>query len=153
MLTIGVAVREARSCGADPVQAAVIAGDGYTLFKGEVRKADWRIEEGFTLGEVLIAGKADDLGHRYRIWYKNEHIVSWYDDEPDVTAPDLICVLDPKTGEAITNPNGREGMDVAVIGYPAQAMWRSPKGLEIFGPRHFGYDLPYRPIEKNRRLR
>ena len=72
---------------------------------------------------------------------------------PDVTAPDLICVLDPKTGEAITNPNCQQGMAVAVIGYPAPAMWRLPKGLEVFGPKHFDYALPYRPIEKNRRLR
>ncbi len=151
-LAIGEAVREARSSGDDPVQAAVSAGNGHFLFKGEVRKADWKIEEGFTIGELAISGQADDRGHQYRIWYKNEHIVSWFDDKSDVTVPDLICVLDPKTGEAITNPNCQQGMEVAVIGYPAPAMWRLPKGLEVFGPKHFGYELPYRPIEENRRL-
>jgi len=152
-LAIGEAVREARSSGADPVQAAVTAGNGYFLFKGKVTQADWKIEEGFTIGKLTISGQAGDSGHQYRIWYKNEHIVSWTDDKPDVTVPDLICVLDPKTGEAITNPNCQQGMDVAVIGYPAPAMWRSPKGLEVFGPKHFGYELPYRPIEEDRRSR
>ncbi len=152
-LAIGEAVRGARSSGADPVQAAVTAGEGISLFKGEVTQADWGIEEGFTIGELTISGQADDRGHQYRIWYKNEHIVSWFDDKPDVTVPDLICVLDSKTGEAITNPNCQQGMAVAVIGYPAPAMWRLPRGLELFGPRHFGYELSYRPIEKNPRLR
>lgn len=152
-LTIGKAVREARSSGADPVHAAVSAGNGFFLFEGEVARANWKIEEGFTIGELTISGQADDRGHHYRIWYKNEHIVSWLDDKPDVTVPDLICVLDPKTGEAITNPNCQQGMDVAVIGYPSPAMWRLPKGLEVFGPRHFGYELPYQPIEENRRSR
>ena len=151
-LTIGKAVREAQCSGADPVQAAVSAGSGFFLFEGEVAKADWKIEEGFTIGELTISGTDSSSGHTYRIWYKNEHIVSWYDDEPDITVPDLICVLDPRTGEAITNPNCQQGMDVAVIGYPAPAMWRSPKGLAVLGPKHFGYELPYRPIEENTRV-
>jgi len=151
-LTIGEAVREACSSGADPVQAAITAGNGFLLFKGEVTKADWKIEEGFTIGELVVAGHADDCGHQYRIWYKNEHIVSWYDGQPDVTAPDLICVLNPKTGEAITNPNCQKGMDVSVIGYPAPPLWRTPRGLELFGPTHFGFDIPYQPIERNSRL-
>ena len=151
-LTIGKAVREARSSGADPVQAAVSAGNGFFLFEGVVTQASWKIEEGFTIGELLIAGQVDNHGHQYRIWYKNEHIISWFDDEPDVTVPDLICVLNPNTGEAITNPNCKQGIEVTVIGYPAPEMWRSPKGLQLFGPKHFGYELQYKEIEKNRRL-
>jgi len=151
-LAIGEAVRVARSSGADPVRAAITAGNGFLLLKGEVTQADWKIEEGFTIGELTISGQADDRGRQYRIWYKNEHIASWLDDEPDVTAPDLICVLDPKTGEAITNPNCQQGMDVSVIGYPAPALWRTPRGLELFGPTHFGFDIPYQPIERNSRL-
>jgi hypothetical protein len=151
-LTIGTAVREAHSFGKDPVEAAIAAGKGYLLFKGEVTQASWRIEEGFTMGELLIRGEDDYLGHQYKIWYKNEHIISWFDEEPDVMAPDLICVLDPKMGKAITNPNCKEGMEVAVIGYPAPGMWRTPKGLEIFGPKHFGYEMQYKAIEENKRL-
>ncbi len=151
-LAIGEAVRVARSSGADPVQAAVTAGNGYFLFKGVVTQASWKIEEGFTIGELFISGQVDNHGHQYRIWYKNEHIVSWFDDEPDVTVPDLICVLNPNTGEAITNPNCKQGIEVTVIGYPAPEMWRSPKGLQLFGPKHFGYELQYKEIESNRRL-
>jgi hypothetical protein len=150
-LAIGEAVRAACFAGRDPVEAAISAGNGYPLFKGRVTQASWKIEAGFTIGELSIAGQAEHLGHRYRIWYKNEHIISWFDERPDVTVPDLICVLDLKTGEAITNPNCKERMEVAVIGFPAPAIWRSPRGLELFGPKHFGYKIPHRPIEQNRR--
>jgi len=112
-----------------------------------VSKADWKIEEGLPIGELIISGTNHYSDHTYRIWYKNEHIVSWIDGQPDVTVPDLICVLDPKTGEAITNPNCQQEMDVAIIGYPAPALWRTPRGLELFGPTHFGFDIPYQPIE------
>jgi len=153
-LAIGRAVREARSSDEDPVRAAIVAGKGYLLFEGEVTQASWKIEGGFTIGELSIAGEGEYSGQRYRIWYKNENIVSWFDEEPDVMVPDLICVLDPKTGEAITNPNCKEGMKVAVIGYPASTdIWRSPRGLEVFGPKSFGYEIEYRKIEENPRLR
>lgn len=153
-LAIGRAVREARFSNGNPVRAAVVAGKGYLLFEGKVAQASWKIEGGFTIGELSIAGEGDYLGQRYRIWYKNESIISWFDEEPDVMVPDLICVLDPKTGEAITNPNCREGMEVAVVGYPASTeVWRSPRGLEVFGPKDFGYEIEYRKIEENRRLR
>lgn len=150
-LAIGEAVRAARFTGRDPVEAAISMGNGYLLFKGRVTQASWRIEAGFTIGELAL--QAEHLGHRYRIWYKNEHIISWLDEQPDVTVPDLICVLDSKTGEAITNPNCNEGMEVAVIGFPAPAIWRSPRGLELFGPKQFGYKIPYRPIEDLRRFK
>lgn len=26
--------------------------------------------------------------------------------------------------------------------------WRTPKGIEVIGPRHFGFDFDYQPIEE-----
>lgn len=152
-LAIGEAFRAARFAGRDPVEAAISAGNGYLLFKGKVTQASWKIESGFTVGEFSIGGQDDYRGHLYRIWFKNEHIISWLDGQPDVTVPDLISVLDQKTGEAITNPNCKEGMEVAVIGFPAPAIWRSTQGIKLFGPRQFGYDIPYTPIEDRRGLK
>jgi len=151
-MAIGAAVRQARSSGTDPVEAVVTAQRGYLLFKGKVVQAGWKIDEGFTIGDLSIRGQGDYLDHRYRIWYKNENIISWFDDQPDVTVPDLICVLDPNTGEAITNPNCKKGMDVVVTGCPAPKQWRSSRGLALFGPQGFGYETRYRPIEENTRL-
>jgi DUF917 family protein len=34
-----------------------------------------------------------------------------------------------------------------MIGIPAHSLWRIPRGIEILGPRHFGFDLDYVPIE------
>jgi len=152
-LVIGTAVREAQCSGKDPVKAAVTVGGGYILFKGEINQANWKIEDGFTVGELIVSGEEDFHNHQYRIWYKNEHIISWFDGKPDISVPDLICVLDSKTGEAITNPNCKKEREVAIVGYPAPELWRSSRGLELFGPKHFGYGIPYRPIEKNSRIR
>ena len=90
-------------------------------------------------------------GHTYRVWVKNENMVSWLDGKPDVMSPDLIYNLDPKTGEALVG-SGLGGYplnaDVAIVARPVlAAAFRSPKGIEMIGPRHFGFDFDYQTIE------
>ncbi|GAI28685.1 unnamed protein product, partial [marine sediment metagenome] len=45
------------------------------------------------------------------------------------------------------NSHIAEGHSVAVIGLRAVEQFRSPKGLDILGPPHFGFDIEYQPIE------
>jgi len=35
-----------------------------------------------------------------------------------------------------------------VFGVKAIDLWRTPKGIEVFGPKHFGFDLDFVPMEK-----
>jgi DUF917 family protein len=59
----------------------------------------------------------------------------------------LICIVDNKTGEGLSNfvPSGKHaGKGVAVLGVKAVPAWKTKRGLEIFNPRHFGYDIDYR---------
>jgi DUF917 family protein len=39
------------------------------------------------------------------------------------------------------------GKKVTVFGIKALDLWRTVKGVEIFGPRHFGFDINYVPME------
>jgi DUF917 family protein len=86
------------------------------------------------------------------VWVKNENIVSWLDGKPDVMSPDLIYNLDPKTGRALASSGlgGYDvGLEVTFIGRTVLSpAFRSPKGIEVLGPRHFGFDFDYRPIEE-----
>ena len=34
----------------------------------------------------------------------------------------------------------------AGVGLPAPAAWTTQRGLEVFGPRSFGYDVDYTPF-------
>ena len=36
---------------------------------------------------------------------------------------------------------------MAVVGRRRRDLFDSPAGLETLGPRHFGFDLEFRPIE------
>ncbi len=71
--------------------------------------------------------------------------MAWLDGAPRVTTPDLICVLDSVSGEAVGTELLRYGQRVSVAVLPGPEVFRTPKGLEHVAPRAFGYDLDYVP--------
>jgi DUF917 family protein len=150
-MLFGKTVREAREKGKDPIDELVKVSLGYKLFHGVVAKSEYKSDRGFHWADVELEGVGKYEGHVYKIFIKNENIISWFDGEPDVMPPDLICNLDPETGDAVRTW-GRKGypvgQEVVMIGIPAHSLWRIPHGIEIMGPRHFGFDLDYVPIEE-----
>jgi DUF917 family protein len=64
------------------------------------------------------------------------------------SVPDLITVLDSETAEAIATERVRYGQRVTVIALPCDPVWRTARGLLAAGPRAFGYDFDYRPVEE-----
>ena len=151
-ILFGKTVREARQVGKDPIAALLDASNGYKLFQGIVTKSDERGDRGFNWVDVEIEGINEYAGHTYKVFVKNENIVAWLDDEVDVISPDYIYNLNPETGESTTGGGGVGGypldVEVVMVGVPAPEQWRNEKGIELIGPRHFGFDFEYTPIEK-----
>jgi len=147
-IAVGEALRHARERGADPVAAQIRAAGGTRLFEGVVSRLTWEDRGGFMWGEYWLHGAGPDAGHILRIWLKNENEISWLDDQPFVMTPDLLCAVEAGTGQPFTNSHLREDLRMVVFGIPADPMWRTPEGLDLTGPRHFGFDLAYRPMEE-----
>ena len=151
-ILFGKTVREAREAGKDPIAALLDASNGYKLFQGIVTKSDERGDRGFNWVDVEIEGINEYADHTYKVFVKNENIVAWLDDEVDVISPDYIYNLNPETGESTTGGGGVGGypldVEVVMVGVSAPEQWRSEKGIELIGPRHFGFDFKYTPIEK-----
>ena len=149
-LHIGRVVREARERGADPVGETVRAIDGWLLFEGEITSTEVADEQSyaFGIGTHTLKGVGRHEGHEFRIWYKNEYHVSWLDGKPLVTSPDSMVMVDLDTCEPALSFDFSVGDRVAVVGSKAWEGFRSQEGLEVFGPRHFGFDIDYVPIEE-----
>lgn len=145
---IGRIIKEAREAGEDPVRKTVDEVNGWFLFEGEVTDKDWWDKEGYMWGENTITGTGDFEGHKLKIWFKNENHITWLDDEPYVTSPDIIEVVERDTGEPIVNTDIAEGDKVAVIAMKGRELFRTEKGLEALGPKHFDFDIEYKPIEE-----
>ncbi len=142
-IALGREVRRARQAHEDPVAATLQAGHGKMLFRGKVADVQRRATEGFLRGTACIDGIDNDRGGRFEVAFQNEYAVGWRDGGVVVTTPDLICVLDSVSGEAIGTESLRYGQRVSVIALPAPPILRTPKGIEHVGPRAFGHDTDY----------
>ena len=96
-------------------------------------------------GELCITTEENA---KVRIFVKNENHIVWINDAPKYTAPDLICVVQAKTGEPFTNTAISTGESVAVVVAPAVEMHREAKYVDALGPRHYGFEIDYLPIRK-----
>ena len=148
---IGKAYRLAIESHQDPIGAVIEASKGYKLFSGQVSNYDWADKGGYLVGDVEITGSGGYQGQKYRLAYKNESLISWRNGKVSVTSPDIITMVATTTGKAILNPDFKKGQEVTIIGIPAPAPWRTPAGLKVCGPKHFGYDASYTPIEERHR--
>jgi DUF917 family protein len=145
-IKIGKSIRESKAKGENPVEAIVEVLHGWRIFEGVVRRYTWKDEGGFLVGEAFVEGLNQWKGHVLKSWIKNEHIMVWRDNNPIVMPPDLVSfILD--SGEAITNTDLREGVKVHAVAAKAPDVWRTMKGLELFGPKRFGFNINYVPVE------
>ena len=151
-IKFGRVTREAVETNSDPIDALLNASSGYKLFQGLVTKSDEKGDRGFNWIDVEISGTDDFSGKTYKVFVKNENIIGWLDGEIDAMSPDYIYNLDPTTGRSIMSNAGIGsypiGQEVVLIGLPSADQWRSDKGIELMGPKHFGFDFDFIPIEK-----
>jgi len=151
-LAIGRTLRRAREEKQD--WRAVLPGvcDALPLCTGKVTAVLRRTTGGFARGHADVAGMGDDAGSTVRLEFQNEHLLARRGHDaayPEVLAstPDLIAVLETDTGTPITTEALRFGQRVTIVGIPCQPIWRTPRGLELAGPRYFGFDVDYVPLE------
>jgi DUF917 family protein len=98
-----------------------------------------------------LVGAEGYVSQKLKVWYKNEFLIAWRNNTPVVTCPDSLCILDAETGRGMSNwvedLKAFTGRRVVVVGVPAAKIWMTKRGLEIFGPRHLGFDFDYTPIK------
>jgi DUF917 family protein len=145
---IGETIRRARQQEDDPVDTVRASVGGFLVFKGKIGDVERRTEGGFAKGDAFLDGIDEYRGQRLQLSFQNEHLAARIDGEIRVTVPDLITLLDVDTGEPITTEAMRYGYRVAVVAIPCADQWRTPEGLALVGPRYFGYDIDYVPVEE-----
>lgn len=145
---IGQAVLAARVDKRDPVAALVEAAAGFRVFEGKIVDVERRTVGGFARGRVRIEGSGPSAGSDLVVEFQNENLVAARDGEIVATVPDLVTIVDAESAAPITTEELRYGYRVVVVATPCDPRWRSPEGLELVGPRYFGYDVDYVPVEE-----
>ncbi len=143
---LGDAVKRARRNGEEPIGAILETCPGRILFQGKILDVDRRTTAGFARGSVSIQGLGEYEGEQMVIDFQNENLVARRDGHTLCTVPDLICIVETERGEPITTELLRYGFRVTVLGFPAPTLWTTPQGLDVAGPRAFGYEMDYVPL-------
>jgi uncharacterized protein len=148
--SVSKAIRIGRSLAdatGDPVAALIAELNAFQLVTGKISDVERHTLRGFTRGTVVVEGLDNDAGRLVRLELQNENLVALERGRPLASVPDLITVLDSETADAIATETIRYGQRVTVIAFACDPTWRTERGLALTGPRAFGYDLDYQPVE------
>ena len=145
---VGEMVQGCQRTGDNPIAALLKLLDGRKLFSGKVTEVDRRTEGGFSRGVARLDGLGAQKGERYDVSFQNEFLLAQNNGRPLCMTPDLISLLDEDTGMPVLAERLRYGARVVAIGVPANPKWRTPKGIEVAGPRYFNYDMDFVPVEQ-----
>ncbi|AJE47045.1 DUF917 domain-containing protein [Celeribacter indicus] len=147
---IGKVLRRARKEKTDPLSDLIVFlrtthyGHAERLGSGKVTDIERRVENGWSVGIVTISPFGEGMPYRIRI--QNENLVVERGSDILAVVPDLICVLDVDTAEAIPTERLRYGQRVEILGVRVPPIMRSPAALKVFGPAAFGLSAKYQPL-------
>ena len=148
-VSLGIRIGEAvSSAHGSPVDALIAEVGGYRLITGKIVDVERRTTSGFVRGSVVIEGLAAEADRLLRLELQNENLVALERGRVLASVPDLITVVDSETAEAIGTERISYGQRVTVIAFACDPVWRTAKGVALTGPRAFGYDFDYTPVEE-----
>lgn len=148
-LKLGAAIRRVKDNGNQtPEENFLSFTEGFRLFKGKITDVLRETNGAFNLGRVVLEGIGDCRGRKAEVVFQNENLSAAVDGEILATVPDLICLVDTETFIPVTTDALKYGKRVLMIGLKCFDMWRSEAGLNLVGPRYFGIDTDYIPLEK-----
>ena len=146
---LGSAIRKVKeSIDKTPEETFLEITEGCKLFKGKISDVLREVRAGFNFGKVVLDGIGEYKGRNAYVEFQNENLTAVVDGQILATTPDLICLVDTETFTPVPTDALKYGKRVLVVGLPCFPLWRTPEGLALVGPRYFGVDTDYIPLEE-----
>lgn len=142
-LLLGKAIRQAAEAGNPMIPNIVEHAKAHFILKGTVTETTAQEIDGYYVGEQTIQGNGDHI----KIWFKNEYLQLWKNDEPFIFSPDLICVVDYPSGKPLLNTQVKKGDTVAIFTISAPPELLVPDVLRKLSPRYFDFSFDYKPFQ------
>ena len=135
----------ALAAGESPSRAALeTALNGRLLGRGRVLEVSRHVgpgqhgRPGFGRGSVTLADHHD--GALLRLEMENEYLLALRDGLPVGSTPDVLSVLDHRTGVPVPCDAIRTGVEVDVVCLASAPFWTDPRRLPLLWPRASGID-------------
>lgn len=145
---LGAALRSVKnSADMSPEEKFLEFSGGIKLFKGKIADVLRETRGAFNFGKVVLEGIGECKGHSAYVEFQNENLSATVDGEIVATVPDLICLVDTDTFVSVPTDALKYGKRVMLVGLQCFELWRTKEGLDLVGPRYFGIDTDYEPVE------
>lgn len=138
----GETMTKARKEGRDPIQALIDSSGARALGRGTLIDINQTVADGFLQGSVVILNENEKI----TLFYQNEYLLAKRGNDILASTPDLLVLLEENSGTPLTSEALRYGLQTALIAIPAPEIWQTATGLELVGPRAFGYEIDYQRI-------
>jgi len=140
----------------NPVEAFIETVHGTEIFSGAIRTMRGEDRGGFYHVKATVKGLDRYKGKTMEVVLKNETMMAHINKRLVSVFPDLLCMLDPRSGQGIMTANLHPGIRVVFVGIPAHERLReclkTELGQQAFGAARYGYpNVKYRPIETLKR--
>ncbi|MDR2044820.1 MAG: DUF917 domain-containing protein [Clostridium sp.] len=145
---LGRAIREVKNGNGTPEENFLAFTEGFKLFRGKIADVLRETRGAFNFGKVILEGIGEYKGHVAHAEFQNENLLAAVDGTTLCTTPDLICIVDSETFTPVPTDALKYGKRVLMLGLKCFETWRTPAGLELVGPRYFGCDTDYVPVEE-----
>jgi DUF917 family protein len=150
--TLGRAIRDLKNqTEGTPEESFFRATGGFKLFQGKITDVLRETRGAFNFGRVVLDGIGAYKGRGAFVEFQNENLLASVDGEILATVPDLICLVDTETFTPVPTDTLKYGKRVYVVGLKCFELWRCEAGLALVGPRYFGCDTDYIPVEERSR--
>ena len=147
--TLGSAIRKVKTVTeGTPEEAFLKITEGVKLFRGKIGDVLREVRGGFNFGRVCLDGIGEYKGQSAYVEFQNENLTATVEGKILATTPDLLCLVDTETFQPVPTDALKYGKRVLVVGLQCFPLWRTPEGLALVGPRYFGVDTDYIPLEE-----
>ncbi|HDK27092.1 MAG TPA: DUF917 domain-containing protein [Candidatus Atribacteria bacterium] len=151
-IKIGKSLINARNNSEDPIDVFRKIVSGINIFHGKVIEINEEESEGFYFTKVKLIGLEKDINNSCEIVIKNETMICWKNGELQVVFPDLLCMLEPKTGRGIMSIELKANLKLKLLAIPCHKRLREalkhPDGKAAFSSKRYGQNIKYVPLEK-----
>ena len=130
-----------------PVFESTVYGQMSVLFSGTVTDVATSVIGGYDIGYALLRTD-NNAKQEIRVDIKNEYLTVWEGSKLLASVPDLITFVDTETGQPINSERLSFGQRVTIVGIACPPHFRTPDALAVVGPKCFGFDFDFTPIER-----
>jgi DUF917 family protein len=106
------------------------------LARGYINDIHHQLAGGFLTGHAVIKTAQHDI----KIYFQNEFLLAKHKNETIAASPEIIAIIDAKSGIVITTESLQFGIEVILLKIPAPDFWLSPQALPVVHPNVFNLE-------------